>query len=130
MFRRWSTRQCSANPEIGLARLGQRLEVSGQVPARVSGVDDAARLNQQDGSLLVGARAVLGAARDDIELASPDRYVPAAQADGKRALDDEEELVGIGMRVPGEVAEQFHDLDVVVVEFSDLLRRPVLAEAR
>ena len=46
----------------------------------------------------------------------------------RRALDDEEELVGVVVGVPDELALHLHQLDLVVVEPGHHLGRPVLTE--
>src|SRR5215470_2979708 len=122
--------RAAAGQRVSSSRLGQRLDVAGQVPAGISGIDHAAWLNEEDRGLDVGARAVLGPARNDEKLARTERDHAAPQLDRQPPVDDQEEFVGIGMPVPGEVAKHLHDLYVVVVELGDLLWRPVLADPR
>ncbi|SHX75622.1 Uncharacterised protein [Mycobacteroides abscessus subsp. abscessus] len=73
-------------------------------------------------------RAVLDTAGDDKQLAG-------AQGDGaitylniELALDNQEEFVGVGVRVPDKLAGEFDHLDLVVIQSSDDLRRPVFGE--
>jgi hypothetical protein len=47
---------------------------------------------------------VRGALRDDVQLAGGEGAVAVVQADGQRAGEDEEGLVGVRVAVPGELA--------------------------
>src|SRR6266700_2930537 len=76
-----STPASAAIPASAVRPLAQRFYLGGQVSARVPGTNHAARLEQQDGGLGVGARAVLGTARHDEELARAERDVAVAHLD-------------------------------------------------
>jgi hypothetical protein len=69
--------------------------------------------------LLVGLRAVLDAAWDDEQLALLEHDVPVAQLDRQASLQDEEEVVGLVVLVPDELAEHLHDDQLVVVQVAD-----------
>jgi len=56
--------------------------------------------------------------------------IAISHLDGELAAEHEEELVGVRVRVPGELALDLHDPDVVVVDLGNSLRRPLLSEAR
>src|SRR6266511_1466665 len=87
--------------------------------AGVAGVRGPARLDQQDMSLLVRARAVLDAARDDEDLARVELDVPLAELDRQVPFQDEKEIVGVGMGVPDELALNLDELELVVVQVAD-----------
>ena len=53
-------------------------------------------LDEQDLGALVGARAVLDAARNDEQLAFVQHHVAVAQLNGQLPFHDEEEVVGPG----------------------------------
>jgi len=76
------------------------------------------------------ARAVLDAARYDEKLARAEYDITISQLDGELSVEDQEELIGVGVPVPGELALDLHDPDVVIVDLGNLLRRPVLRKAR
>src|SRR5262249_61596682 len=78
--------------------------------------------------LLVGARAVLDAARHDEELALAKLHVPVAQLDRQAAAQDEEEVVRVVVAVPDELALHLDDPHVVLVDAGDHLGPPVLVE--
>src|SRR6266700_1632475 len=96
------------------AASGQRLRLRRHRPAGIAGVDDATRLDEEHRGLDVGSRAVLGPAPHHEQLTRREADVTVAQLQDHRAVDDEEELIGVGVGVPGEVALYLHDLDVVV----------------
>ena len=80
--------------------------------------------------LRLGARAVLDARRHDVELARPEHDVAVAELDRQLPLDDEEEVVRVGVRVPDELAARLRDLELVPVEPADDLRLERLVERR
>lgn len=109
---------------------GEFPDLGGQLSAGIAGVDDPARLEKEYRSLDVGSGAVLGAAGHDKELAWREHDAAVSHLDGELSVEDQEELVGVGVPVPGELALDLHDPDIVVVDLGNLLRRPVLSEAR
>ena len=78
--------------------------------AGVPGVRCPHRLDQQHVDFLFGIRPVLDAARHDEELAWPELDPAIAQLNGQPSSEDEEEIVGIGVRVPDELALCLDDL--------------------
>jgi SAM-dependent methyltransferase len=62
---------------------------------------------------------VLDAAGDDEELARREHHVAVSHLNGELSFEDHEELAGVGVPVPGELALELHDPDVVVVDLRD-----------
>src|SRR4051795_8179583 len=62
---------------------------------RVAGVHRPDGLDQEDFHLLVRARAMLDAARDDEQLARVEHDVAISQLNRQAPLQDEEEIVGV-----------------------------------
>jgi hypothetical protein len=77
-----------------------------------------------------GTRAVLDAARDNEHFAGAEGDDAVGELNVQRALEDEEEVVGVVMLVPDELALNFHDHDVEVIQLRDRARRPVVGECR
>jgi hypothetical protein len=73
---------------------------------------------------------VLDPARHDVEVALPQLDVAVPQLDRQPPLDDEEEVVGVRVRVPDELAPRLRDLDLVAVEAADDPRPERLVEGR
>ena len=61
----------------------------------------------------------MSGAQGDLAVAQPDRQA---------AVEHEEELVGVGVAVPDELALDLDDLDLVVVKGRDHLGGPVVAD--
>ena len=74
----------------------------------------------------LGDRAVLDTTRNDEELPRSNRDTAIAQLDRELALGDEEQLIGVLVGVPDELALDLDHLDLVVVESGHRLGRPVL----
>ena len=64
-------------------------------------------------------RAVLDATRNDVQLTWAELDVTVAELDRQSSREDEEEVVGVRMRVPDELALDLGDLDLVVVVVAD-----------
>ena len=75
----------------------------GALAARVAGVGRSLGLDQEH-LRVVGLRAVLDAARHDVELARAELDVAVAQLDREAAGEHEEEVVGVVVLVPDELA--------------------------
>src|SRR4029077_13706240 len=75
-----------------------------------------------------GDRAVLDTPGYDVQLSGTEGHVSIAELDRKAALDHQEQLVGVLMGVPDELALELGQLDLVVVETGHHLGRPVLRE--
>jgi hypothetical protein len=69
--------------------------------------------------LFIGSRAMLDAAGHDEQLAWGELDVAVAQLDREPAGEDEEEVVGLVVLVPHELAVCLDDLDLVVVQIPD-----------
>src|SRR5207244_3765527 len=68
--------------------------------------------------------------RHDEELAGPENDVAVAELDRQRPLQHEEEIVGVGMHVPDELALRLRDHQLVVVHRPDDAWLERLVEAR
>jgi hypothetical protein len=90
--------------------------------ASVAGVDGAARLELQHRGFGVGARAVLNPAGHNEKLPRPQYDIAISHLDGQLSAEYQEELVSVGMPVPGELALDLHDPDLVVVDLGDRFR--------
>lgn len=71
-----------------------------------------------------GDRPVTDAARDDEQLAGADLNGHIRQLDPQLTREHEEELVGVRMVVPDELAVHAHDFHVQVVDLLNRARRP------
>ena len=80
--------------------------------------------------LLIGDRAVLDATRHDEDVALAELDVSVTKLDRQPPLEDEKEIVGVGVRVPDELAFDLPDLDLVVVVVADDARLEVLVDGR
>jgi hypothetical protein len=96
----------------------------------VARVRRSARLDQEDVRLLIGDRAVLDTARNDEDVALTELDVSVTQLDREPPLEDEKEVVRVGVRVPHELALDLPDLDLVVVVVADDPRLEVLVDGR
>src|SRR5262249_38538069 len=97
---------------------------------RVAAVRRAGRLDEQHVNFFFGKRAMLDAFWHDKELARPELHGASAHSDLEAALQHQEEIVGVGMRVPAELALHLHHHDVVAVELRNGARLPVVGEGR
>ena len=79
--------------------------------------------------LAVGHRAVLDSAWHNESCPVP-AYVAVPQLDRQRALDDQEQLIGVIVGVPDELALDPDQFDFVIVQPGNDLGRPVLGEQR
>ena len=71
-----------------------------------AGADDRAGLEQRHRGFGIGLRTVLDAAGDDEELARHEHHVAVWHLNGELSFEDQEELVGVGVPVPGELAPE------------------------
>jgi len=79
-------------------------------------------------SPVIGLGAVLDTARDDKQLAGSEVDRAVTQLDRQAAVQDEEEVVRVGVRVPHELALGRDDLNLEVVELGDDPGTEVLVE--
>jgi hypothetical protein len=98
------------------------LDLGSEFSASIAGVDDRARLEQKHRGFGIGLRTVLDTAGDDEELPRPEHHIAVSQLNGELSVEDQEELVGVGVPVPGELALELHDPDVVVVDLGNRRR--------
>jgi hypothetical protein len=96
----------------------------------IAGVGRAGRLDQQDVDLILGHRPVLHALGDHVQLAGAQMDLAVTQLNRQSAFEDKEEIVGVFVRVPDELALELDHHDVVTVEPLHDLRRPVLRKRR
>jgi hypothetical protein len=80
--------------------------------------------------LLLSNRSVLDAPRDDVEIAGTQPYFAVPELDGEVPFEDEEEIVGLRMRMPDELSLDLDHDHIVPVELCDDLRRPVVRKGR
>src|ERR1700693_3458977 len=104
--------------------------LGGARAAFMSGIEHAARLDQQQLDLAFRTGLVLDAARHHEHFARRQMHRAVAEIDAQIALDDDERFVRILVIVPDEVALQLDDLEVIVVHFGDDLWLPLLVEQR
>jgi hypothetical protein len=86
----------------------------------IAGIGCSCRFDQEEVGLLLGDRAVFDALGHDEELAGAERDIPVAQSDAQPPLENEEEVVAVGMGVPDEFALQLHDHDVMAVKLATI----------
>jgi hypothetical protein len=99
----------------------------------VAGVGGSGGFDQEKVDFVDGYGAVLYSTRDDVDLPGGQVYVAevafgVAEVDAEIPLEDVEEVVGLGMRVPDKLAFNLDHEDVVSVVVGDDLWRPVLGE--
>ena len=105
-----------------------RLGVGGALVLDVAGVPCLGGLEQQNVRLALRDGLVLDAARDDIELALVEVDALLPKLDREVAVEHEEQLVGLVVVVPDELAVEFGEFDRLAVEFADELRRLLFVE--
>src|ERR1700722_91620 len=94
----------------------------------MSGIEHAARLDQQQFYLLLGVRLVFDAPGDNEHFAGRQANRAVAEIDPQRTLDHKEGLIGVLVIMPNEIALQLHELELIVIHFRDNLRLPLLVE--
>ena len=105
--------------------------LEGSNPPRVvdaAGVIDRALLDEKEFHFFLRDRSMLDAARDHHELTGLEDNLAIAQFDHELAFDDVEQLIFILVRVPDELAFDFGDFHVRVIDGPDDLRRPLIVE--
>jgi len=81
---------------------GELFDLGSQFPASIANVDDCAGLEQHHRCFGIGARTVLDAAGDDEELSRRECHIAVSHLNGELSVEDEEELVGVCVPVPGD----------------------------
>jgi hypothetical protein len=94
----------------------------------ISGVAHARRLEAQDLSLLIGARAMLDAAWNNQALAGVQFHYAIPEFHAETALPHQEEFVFCGMEVPGKFTLNLDDFDFLSIQAGDHFGAPVLGE--
>src|SRR5262245_42481159 len=123
---------CQLRPPRRRSLIGAKLDRSfdrGQLAVDcVAGVRGAFRFDQQDVRLRAGTRTMLDTARNDEQITLPQSDTAVAELDLELALEHEEEVVGLRMAVPDELALDLDHFDLVVVHRRDDARREALVE--
>ena len=99
-------------------------------PPAIAGVRRTDRLDEQHVGLEIRARAVLHAARHDQHLTLFEDHVAIPQLNRQAPVEDQEEVVGVVVLVPHELASRLDERDLVVVQLADDLRTEGLVERR
>jgi hypothetical protein len=99
------------------------------VAGGVAGVDGRARFDEDDVRAVDGHRLVVHSPWHDVQLPGSQGHLVVVQADGQRAAEYEEDLIGLKVAVAGELALGLDDPDVVVVEHGHGPRGPGFVEA-
>lgn len=99
-----------------------------QRAAGIPGVHYPGWLDEDCVNFAVCDRAVLNSSRDDEQLTGTECDGAITHLNIELALDDQEEFVRVGVRVPDKLTGEFDHLDLVVIQSSDDLRRPVFGE--
>src|SRR4026208_2551545 len=100
----------------------------GPRPLRIAGIDHAARLDQQDPTLVGRGRLVLDAPGDHEHLPRPQVHRAITQLDPHAAVQHDEDLAGVGVAMPDELPLDLHELELIVVHLGHDLRGPVVGE--
>ena len=95
----------------------------------VAGVFGGGGFEEEDGGSVFGDGVVFDAFGDNVHVAfvEVDGFA-IAKLDGELALEDEEEFVFVFVGVPGEIAFEFGELDLLAVEFGDDFGCPCFIE--
>jgi len=79
-------------------------------------------------ALLFGSRDVFDSLLDDKHFALFNRDLAVAEPDLHFALDDDERLIGVVVLMPDKVTLELDQLELVVVQLSNHLGRPVFGK--
>ena len=94
----------------------------------VSCIRRARRLDEQEMCFLLRPRTVTHTLGHHENLPGAKRDVALGHLDDETAGKDEEEVIGIGVLVPDELALDFDDHEIVAVELTDSAWLPVLVK--
>ena len=86
-----------------------------QLAAGVAGVDRAGRFDEQRPAFLFGTRPVFDSLRNDDHFPGTELDGPVAEVDGHLAVQHDEDLVGVGMLVPDEIAPELDQFEMILV---------------
>src|ERR1700730_6481517 len=114
----------------GVARAASNPDVvvGSPITPRMSGIEHAPRLDQQQFDLVFRVRLVLDAPGHDEHLTCRDMDGAIAKVDPQVAFDHDERLVGILMVMPDKVSLRLHDLELIVIHLGNDLRLPLLVK--
>ena len=101
-----------------------------QRSAGSTGIHDADGLDEYRVDLALASRAVLDTSWDNKKLPWSQRHLAFVHLHGELARDNEEQLVGVVVRVPSKFAVELDDLHFVIVELSHRLGRPQIRDKR
>lgn len=104
-------------------RIGDRARI-----VRRPAADGGGGLDEQDVDFALGDGSMLDAAGDGDAVSLAERDVAAAELDCEFAFDDEEELVFMLVAVPDEIALEFGDPDLRVVDLREEAGVPVAVD--
>ena len=85
----------------------------------------ACRLDKQQMRLFFSDGAMLNTLWNDEQFARAERDVALAHADGDATLENKEEIIGVVVRMPNELAFDLDDHEVVTIELTDHAWQPV-----
>src|SRR5262249_17614939 len=89
-------------------------------------VRGAIGFDEQKVDFLLGDWPMLDALWHHVEFAGRQPYLAGPELNDEISLENEKEIVGLGMRMPDKLALQFDDHHVMPIELRDNLRGPVL----
>src|SRR5687767_11077739 len=95
----------------------------------LASVYNTARLDKQRMAFTCGASDMFDALWHNEHFPGLERDGPVLETDLHLAVQHQEDLVGVFMIMPDELALQFHELELVVVHFRDDPRGPALRES-
>src|SRR6185437_12466464 len=123
---------CPDSPAATGVDADNRLPGAGVAPVwfAARGVGGHLRPDEQESCCLVGDGAVLGAARDDEQVAGSQIDVAILHLDGDMTLDNEKYLVLVVMAVPVRRTDSLGDLEQVAVSVRDYPLAPELGQLR
>lgn len=97
--------------------------------ARIAGIFDALRFDDERLALPIGPRSVLHPLGYNKHLPRSDLNTAVSKVDMQDPAEHNEHLVGIAVLMPNELASRLEELELVLVEFSDDPGGPCLVEA-
>src|SRR6266508_597533 len=121
-----------SSPGIVRSRLLARSIRSEFLPRRrrpgISRIRCSCRFYQQEARFLLCVSLMLNASGHHKQLSRPETHRAIAQPNLQLTVENQEEVVGVVVLVPDELALDLHDHDVVLVELGNRSRLPVILE--
>src|SRR5262249_12698120 len=96
--------------------------------AHVAGVEGAGWLEEEHLGFLIGDGSMLDTPRNDQELSCLEPNEPIAKLHAESTLHDEKQLILVLMMVPDKRSEEFHQFDMLAIEFASDFRAPLFGE--